>query len=404
MSSTGLAHEAISSADHNAKLQAISASGACADGRVITLDFAAIQRRLGARWDAKRADVGVKLGQIIERHAGRNAIWLRIVECEYLICLSVEDAAGAQAMGFRIMEEALAHFLGCFTPQDLAVNRVTSITGGVVSRVPVEPDGSPFRPTPARNPVGIPPEPKSFEPSLVVEGPTDSLILNCILEEIVSLKTHAVVGLRIAPQFYSQRSRRMLTIPERASLSTRALMAMDQLVVQAISVLFDERAPALLLAPISLHTFGASRARLPVVEELNRLHPDQRNRLIIELGGFELGTPSSRLTEAASMLKPFCRAVAAQPIPSRSGVTGVVNARLTSLSVSARDLGGDGARLASGLLAFGEAVKGVFAMLIAPDLPAETFLSVCTVAGFNFAAIDRAKMNWGEDRTLSATR
>ena len=377
----------LSDADSDAKLRAISLTNACAEGRVVTLDFSAIERRFGARWHGRREDVWQKLEAIIEHHAGRSGLWLRMLDSEYLVCVVGQHGADTQSLGIRVMEEALSHFMGRFMPEDVLVNRVTSIAGRTVSRVPAKPGSAPPVPQRANESKSFAPEWEALTSPHLVADSIDPLILSCSLQDIVNLKTEAKVGLRIDARYKSQQNGRELTIAERAALSGQALMTMDRRIAEALPVLFETHAPKALVAPCSLHTFGASRGRWAVLEQLNRLDRDQRNRLIIELGGFDVGTPSSRLIEAASLLKPFCRFVSAQPVPTRLGVATVVNARFPAVSVTARELGGDGARLASGLLAFGEAAKGLAPRRIATDLPSETFISVCSVAGYTAAAV-----------------
>jgi hypothetical protein len=65
-------------------------------------------------------------------------------------------------------------------------------------------------------------------------------------------------------------------------------------------------------------------------------------------------------------------------------------ARIPALTINASQIGGDDARLAAGLLAYGEAAKSLAPTLMAAELPTENFLPVCVVAGFTHATIAKA--------------
>jgi hypothetical protein len=102
--------------------------------------------------------------------------------------------------------------------------------------------------------------------------------------------------------------------------------------------------------------------------------------------GIEDGTPPSALAEAAALLKPFCRTVVFQAPIGRAGLANIRSARPSAISFAGADLGGQAAKLASGLLALGEAGKGAAPILFATGLSSEAILAVCAVAGFTHAS------------------
>jgi hypothetical protein len=195
------------------------------------------------------------------------------------------------------------------------------------------------------------------------------------------------VALRVASCLLEPLTRRPLKPVEQAALATRLLLEADLRTFQILDHLFAEMPPKLIIAPLSIHTLTATRSRASLLECLNRLDSQTRGRFIVEVYGLEDGTPPSRLTDTMTLLRPFCRSIMARITVSRSAISNARTARLPAVNTCAPDTGGNPAKLAASLLAFGEAGRGVAPTLMATDLPDVGFLSVCTVAGFTHAAV-----------------
>ena len=64
---------------------------------------------------------------------------------------------------------------------------------------------------------------------------------------------------------------------------------------------------------------------------------------------------------------------------------------MQGVSISSKDLGLDGKRLAGELLVFGEAVKKTSAIRIATGLTSQAHVAVCSVAGFTHVTMVAAE-------------
>jgi hypothetical protein len=151
------------------KLEAIAKIGACADGRVCLLDFAAVQNKLGERWEARKQDVCEIISRIIQRAAGRAAIFALVKDCQFVLCFAESEKGNAAALSYRIMEEVLSHFLGTVDRRDVKVGYVTSLDGGqVMSRGLTSKEGLDSGATPM---IPLKPKPKiSPEPILIEDA------------------------------------------------------------------------------------------------------------------------------------------------------------------------------------------------------------------------------------------
>jgi hypothetical protein len=367
------------------KLEAIAKIGACADGRVCLLDFAAVQNKLGERWEARKQDVCEIISRIIQRAAGRAAIFALVKDCQFVLCFAESEKGNAAALSYRIMEEVLSHFLGTVDRRDVKVGYVTSLDGGqVMSRGLTSKEGLDSGATPM---IPLKPKPKISPEPILIEDAGGRVPVRYGLESIVAVRLSSAIGYRLSATLFDEHSIRPLTLRERTVLPTVSLLALD------LRTLLEARASGLTsgdypctMLPLSLQSFSYSRSRTAIFDLLNRLKVEQRSRLLIELVGIEDGTPPSALAEAAALLKPFCRTVVFQAPTGRAGLANLRSARPSAISFAAPDLGAQAAKVASGLLVLGEGNKGAAPILFATGLSSEAFLAVCAVAGFSHAS------------------
>jgi hypothetical protein len=124
---TPLPHvQTLAECDRSTQLAAIAGSGACEAGRVIMLDFSLVREKVGARWNARCEAIWDHTERTIRRHVLSTGIFCRVDQTNYVISFTEMDGFGAQALGFRIMEDVITHFLGSCSPKDLVVKTVRS--------------------------------------------------------------------------------------------------------------------------------------------------------------------------------------------------------------------------------------------------------------------------------------
>lgn len=375
-------------ADDTTKLAMIAASGAADVGAVVALDFAAIRSAMGDRWSVRCDDVRSRIERAVEAGAGGATLCVRIGDCEYLLCFLDQRGPVAQASAFRIMEALLTHFLGRCAPADLIVKRVSSLSANAVettslSRADVQRAESDMHAQHAG------PTPRRPAAEALIEGPAEQLALKVVPQEMLHLASGVQVGTRLAVSLRDMGHDRKLGWADELNLSVASLLQVNLLAVDHIRAMMEtsERASVFVL-PLSLQVMVGSRSRAAVLGELSRLRALDQRRLIVELTGVERGTPSSRLTEVAWQLRPFCRAVNGRTQFERTGLVNLSGARLSGVHISALDLGARATQVAAGLLAAGQSAKGLAPMVMAVDVADAQLLGVCSVAGFTHATLE----------------
>ena len=373
-------------AEATGKLETIERIGACSDGRVSLLDFKAIQDRLGSRWELKKFDVYDLIGRIIQRTAGKAVIHAVVKESQFLVCFSDGDRADAAGLSYRIVEEVLSHFLGAVDPADVRIAYVTSIANGQITARALSSQEALVVQTRSTN--ALKPKPKVTPEPVLIEDLSRRAPIHYGVEAIVAIRQSTAVGYRLSATLFDEHDLRPLALRERTILSTASLLAIDlrTLLEAQTSGLLSNNYPSMMI-PLSIQSLFYSRGRTAVFYVLNRLTTNEQSRLLIELVGIEEGAPSSRLVEAMALLKPFCRKVVLQTPPGRAVIANVRSVRPSAISVASVDIGGRSAKLASGLISAGEAIKGAASTLIALGLTSDALLSVCQVAGFTHATL-----------------
>ena len=373
----------IEDAARSAKLDAIHSSHACEAGRVVVLDFAAIQMKIGQRWAARREDVWTQIERAVHRHGGRDTLHCRLNQTEYLLAFARASGVAAQALGFQILEDMFVHFLGQFSDQDLVVRTVASVgNGDIVTSQPIA-KSSRHDLQDAAVASAAATSPATMASGLTLYESGRQLGVRTSLENVFNLKTDKLIGLRLSTTIQDLDSRRVLNLKERNALSTRALLTIDVHVLDTAKALMSRRSELpVFIIPQALQPVGGSQARFTTFERLNGLELHDRLRLVVEMVGIEAGTPTSRVKETLSLIKPFCRIALCRALPSRTCINALNEAHVQGVSVSSRDLGLDGTRLAGELLAFGEAVKKTSLVRVATGLTSQAHVAVCSVAGF----------------------
>lgn len=389
MTVTALAGEDfIEDASRKSKLQAIRDSRACEEGRVVSFDFASIRSRMGERWPARRPQVWSHVERALDRNGGPGAMHHRLDDTRFLLAFPHLNGPAAQAAGLHLMGEILSHFLGEVSEADQIMRVVLSASDAemlIDGRV-AEPPRT-FAAPAAPRPVLGEWQPPNGAAIVSIDG--ERFRLTAAVEDVVELKTGAVIARRLATRISRGCPEEVLTAKTLAALPTNSILAIEMQVLDALAgVMRRERGP-LLIAPLSILAFGGVRARLATLQRLHGFSPEDRARLSIELTGVDGGTPITHIKEALSLLKPVCRLVICRALPAHSCLAALREAGPRALSVNTQEFGLTGDRLSAGLMMFLDAAKGLPGLRLATGLESAAQLTFCTVAGYTHATLAR---------------
>ena len=333
--------------DANAMLQNLQDAGLLATGRVNLISVDAVRQAFGDRWKDRKARVWGVAETQIGRRIGDEGYMARLNDETYIIVTPTLDPLVARGKAVRVLREILTHFLGDLKSQDITVRVASQYQGGqlicrplsteeveaVVDREPAadEADGG------AR--AGSSLQMTRIEPPKVHEIITQEgrrLRFSVSVDPLIDLTKGVITAHRVEPKISYEDTRELLTPAAR-----RRLMPVD---VQEVDVATLERAltrleagesvsdrPSLLVS-VSFLTLTNARARARFLAAVSRERDLIARSVMMEITDFDMGVPKGRLQEAASLLRPFCRAVFARDEPGSSlvkdarslGVSGLV--------------------------------------------------------------------------------
>jgi hypothetical protein len=144
-----------------------------------------------------------------------------------------------------------------------------------------------------------------------------------------------------------------------------------------------------------LATMGGRKGRSALIG-LEGAGPEQiRHGVMIELVDVDLGTPTSRLAEVASLVSQLCRGVVGRILPVRDPYAPIRGARFNGISFDAREIRIDDARLMTLLRQIALLGRGKAPALIVQGLPAAGWLRHMHEAGFTHASTAAAPLTAG---------
>jgi hypothetical protein len=312
----------LASGDAAAALDHLEGSPLIAEGRVAILGLDAVRERLGERWPIKREQVWENVERCIARQLGALVLTARVSEVDYIIAQPQAERYTAHAGCLSVLREILTFFLGEARSTDLRLREVTALGGGSVECHPVDPRTIMLEAakvqaaSTAASPEIVMPQiaaedasPDRWSPFTAGDG--RGLKVSCRIHPVFELREMRLVGHRLESRvsdvrtgvFLDSAAMRVLSPGdrERVDLATIArgvsrLRATDP----------GSRKPLLML-PAAFTTLGASRGRMALSQALREAKLDAATRIVCEIHELD-GAPAARLTEAISLVKPFCYA------------------------------------------------------------------------------------------------
>jgi hypothetical protein len=395
----------IRAADAAAILERLSGTDRLERGSVFVLSVEAIRDRALARWSKRRDDVWGYLDRKLEEHLSYQDLHQRISDTDCLVAMTSEDGVAAQAVGLKVLEEVLLHFLGVADPIDIRIKSVGRIDGDELTCT----DLDPARLATARSALSAEPFKRQVAAEVERERNPISFVaatglrmkIDYALEQVVSLRhgvtavlrveptvTFAATGEVIPPRKFSRLADEDIAVIDRATLSFAALFTPE-----------DARTQPPVIVPASFRTMAGRRGRqaLAVIEGMT---PERvRQGMMLELVDIDRGTPTGRLIEATGYLGQLTRGVLARVHPARDAIEPVRGVRLNGLTMDFQEIGLEDDHLGQLMRMMALQLRGKTPALIALGLHA-SHQQLAEVAGFSHGAT-RGRPMTSESRNVA---
>jgi hypothetical protein len=388
----------IKAADAAAILERLSGSDRLERGSVFVLSVEAIRDRAPESWPRRREDVWEYVNRKLHEHLTYQDLFQKISDIDCLVAMTTEDGVAAQAVGLKILEEVLHHFLGRAERFDIRIKAVGKIDGLELSCVDLDPVAiararEEQAAAPYRSQVSAELQRERTPVSFVARSGL-RLRIDYALEHVVSLRhgvtavlrveptvTFAATGELIPPRKYARLSDDDVALIDRSTLSFAALFTPE-----------DARTQPPITVPVSFRTMASRRGRhsLSVIEGLT---PERvRQGVLVELADVDRGTPTGRLVEITGLVGQLARGVLARAVPSRDALEPIRGVRLNGITMDFSELGLSGPQLEQLMRVMALQLRGKAPALIAQGLALPQHLPLADAAGFTHAAVRAAPM------------
>lgn len=390
----------IAAADVAAVLERVAGAELAARGAITIISVDAVREKVGERWERNRAAVWAYVQRRMGEHLQPGDIFQRIGDTDFLIAMTSEHGAAAQAVALRILEEVLTHFLGEAKPTQMKIRTVTEVTGDELRCAPLDPrvvavarrtedaPDSPHR-------QGIDPrEEARRNPASFVTANGVRLRIDFALEHVVSLRHQVTAALRVEPTVTDESSGRVYAARQLIKLSDGELEHIDH-ATMAYGALFlpagQDRSRTPLILPASFRTMMARKGRGMLIAAAGQAPELARTGLLVELNDVDRGTPPGRLIEVVGLLRTLTRGVFVRGGLAKDALEPLRGARLAGVTMDVADLAADASRLAASLLDFGRQARGLAPAVAVQGLPSDDYFAVAEVAGMTHAAVRGAQ-------------
>jgi hypothetical protein len=386
----------IAAADVAAVLERVAGADLAARGGITIISVDAVRDKVGERWERNRAAVWAYVQRRMGEHLQPGDLFQRIGDTDFMIAMTSEHGAAAQAVALRILEEVLTHFLGEAKPSQLRIRTVVDVTSDELRCVELDPrviavarrtedtPDSPHR-------LGVSPlEEARRNPASFVTASGARLRVDFALEHLVSLRHHVTAALRVEPTITDEASGRPIAARHLLKLSDDELEQIDQATMHYGALFLpagQDRARTPLILPASFRTMMARKGRGMLIAAAGPAPDLARTGLLVELNDVGRGTPPGRLIEVVGLLRTLTRGVFVRGGLAKDALEPLRGARLAGVTMDVADLAGDASRLAASLLDFGRQARGLAPAVAVQGLPSEDYFAVAEIAGMTHAAV-----------------
>lgn len=382
----------IDTADAAAALERLAGSPLLERGSVFVLSVEAIRERSADRWPRKRDDVWGYLARKLDEHLSYQDIHHRIGETDCLVAMTTEEGLAAQAVGLKILEEVLEHFLGAAEHVDVRIKSVGRIEGDEITCRELDP----ARIATARQQQAAaltrqvsPEHERERNPVSFVAASGHRLRIDFALEPILSLRHGITAVVRVEPTVAFEATGEVITPRRFARLPDEDILAIDRATL-AFGGLFipeDARTQSPLVLPVSFRTMAARKGRQHL-STIPGVSPERvRQGVLIEFVDVDRGTPTGRLVEVTGLVGQLCRGVCARLQFSRDALEPIRGARFNGLSLDFAEAQAPDRQLAPLMRAMAHQMRGKAPALIATGLRHPEHLRLADAAGFTHAGV-----------------
>ncbi len=385
----------IKATDAAALLERLSGSDRVERGSVYVLSVEAIREHSPERWSRRRDDVWGYMARKLDEHLSYQDLHQQISDTDCLVAMTTEDGIAAQAVGLKILEEVLHHFLGAAERIDIRIKSVGRIEGTELTCVELDPVViAKARDEAAAAYVAAvsPEEERQRNPISFVAASGLRLRIDFAIEQVVSLRHGVTAVLRVEPTVSFAATGEVIPPRKFAKLSDEDLAVVDRasLSFAALYMPEDARHQPPLIVPASFRTMGSRKGRhsLAVIEGVK---PERvRQGLLLELADLDKGTPMSRLVEVSGYLGQLTRGVLGRLPPGRDPMAPVRGVRLQGLTMDFSELPLGDELLEKLMRMMAREMRGKAPALIAQGLASPMHLEVADQAAFTHAAVRAA--------------
>ena len=390
-----LATSRLTDASGQEVLARLADAGLVERGCVVMLGLDAIRDRLGSRWERRRDQVWDSAMAHIERRLSPHDVAARISETRIAVAVLAGPEA-AQGVGLKCLQELLIFFLGSYSPNDMRVQSVTSVSGGEIACAHVDPPLGlmeellpPATRAPMERPSGGSGASQPWSTMSFTRGSvTQTLDQALLLETLLSMRKSGepvTIGMAVHSAWTDRATGRRASPYLRANFTLAEQLAIDKSTLEFASQVLKIDSAALVV-PVSFEVASSSRGRALLSGWMSQHADALASRIIVELVHLSAGTPRGRLREVVSALMARAPRLMARAEPSRAMVALLQDCRIAGVSLDCSATARDD--LPGLLKAFGGAAKGIAPILCALSIPDSSVAEMARIAGFSHATLN----------------
>lgn len=289
------------------RLDRVADAGLVDAGRVFALSLKPIRDVMGARWPQRAEQVWETVERALVRRMPAPDVFLRLDDVTVLAAIASTDAYEGQVRCAEVMRTVLSFFLGRSVEDDLRIERVASLDGGIIVTEAIDLGAlpPPPRPGPVKRPPTTPPH--RWTPPLAGRRWNTAFLSE--REGAIDLTFEIApvwrldVGVISAYAIRTRVGRRSLQ-PSDADQEAMAHALLDHL-IPLMDEYRREGGQFALIAPLHFVNAASTRPRLGLIGRCAGVMEVMRKAVVLELEGVTPAAPAALVQEAAAMLRPF---------------------------------------------------------------------------------------------------
>ncbi|WP_339915527.1 hypothetical protein [uncultured Brevundimonas sp.] len=306
------------------QIDRMAEAGLIREGRVFTLSLAPIREQLGSRWDTRSDHIWDGVERALLRKLPPPDVFIRLDDITVLAAIASSSGYDAQVTCTEVLRSVLTFFLGRNADEDVQLARVSDVSGGQLSCVPVDPSAPPPRPA------AVPPVSRAgataseaTETDCTPASWTPPLAGRSYATPFVTAKGEAIPmvidvtavwrldGGGIAAYALRRRlphSLGPLSDADREAIDLATFARLNELLVEYQ----NEGGMFALFVPVYFESISARRQRNNLVGRSAGVVDVMRKAVVLEIEDMHAGLPTGRVGEAVSLMRPFVRSMMAR--------------------------------------------------------------------------------------------